>query len=174
MLRRDSDKTLFNYGYSEAKCKLLLCSAKVKMSNAFIGACSNKQFSEISNERNGDKFPKIFFFLPNTTDRKEVVNQYLNNVSLSPIDWRYDDFKKFSPNDYEFNSADLLLKGEERRKAVPTRYNVFKHIIELSYSNLIINADYLIRKSPNIDSDNIKWIDKSQKRFDSTKFKLSY
>ena len=98
----------------------------------------------------------------------------MNNVSLSPIDWRCDDFKKFSPNDYEFNSADLLLKGEERRKAVPTRYNVFKHIIELSNSNLIINADYLIRKSPNTDSDNIKWIDKSQKRFDSTKFKLSY
>ena len=33
-----------------------------------------------------ENFSNIYFFLPAITDRSKDINQYLNNVSISPID----------------------------------------------------------------------------------------
>ena len=52
-------------------------------------------------------------------------------------------------------------------------YNFFKHAVEISNANLIRNADHILRKSKK-DLSNIKWIGKSQKRFDEKKFQLGY
>ena len=35
-----------------------------------------------------DEFSKLFFFLLSVTDRSEEVNQYLNNVSIRPVNNR--------------------------------------------------------------------------------------
>ena len=39
---------------------------------------------------------KLFFLLPSTTDRKEKINKFLNNVHPHPIDCAYEDFSNYS------------------------------------------------------------------------------
>lgn len=130
-MRGDSDETFFNYEYYEAKSKILFCYGKDKMPNAFIGTRFNKHFLEIMITLMNVIMTSFRFFFPSTTDRKDEFNQYLNNISLSRIDWSYDGFQTFKPNYYDFSPADLHLKGEERKKIVQTMYNFLKHIIEL-------------------------------------------
>lgn len=35
-----------------------------------------------------DEFSKLFVFLLSVTDKSEKINQYLNNVSIRPVDNR--------------------------------------------------------------------------------------
>ena len=50
-------------------------------------------------QRNQD-FSKMFMFLPSTLDRKEELNQYLNNVNLYPTDVSFDQLKKLNDRNY--------------------------------------------------------------------------
>lgn len=44
-------------------------------------------------ELEGD-FSKLYFFLLSVTDRSEEINQYLKNVSISPVDIKREEFDK--------------------------------------------------------------------------------
>ena len=57
------------------------------------------------------------FFLHSTTDRKEKINKFMTNVSLHPIDVRYEDFQKNSRNQIDFNSQDLDSTDLEKKAA---------------------------------------------------------
>ena len=54
-------------------------------------------FREMTNERNTIESSRICFFLPGATDRKELINQYMEKVSLSPVICLYEQFQEFSP-----------------------------------------------------------------------------
>ena len=152
MLSSDQDKVFFSYGYSKEKSTVLFCSAEERMPNAFISTAFCKHLSEIINESNHEKSSKLFFFLPSTTNRKVKINQYLNNVSLTPIDCIYESFKQYSPKGKYFNSSDLNLPSDNEKHliAADTMYNFFKHAVEISNANLIRNADHILRKSKKI------------------------
>ena len=102
------------------------------MPNAFISTAFRKHLSETINESNREKSSKLFFFLPSTTDRKEKINQYLNNVSLIPTDCIYENFKQYALKDKDFNPSylNLPLDNEKHLIAADTTYNIFKHAVE--------------------------------------------
>ena len=83
-------------------------------------------------------------FLPSITDRKEI-NQYMNNVSLILIDLLQEDFQKLSPFGSTFIPSDLDLAGKKRKVAKEIVLAFFKKMIEVSNSDLIANANHLIR-----------------------------
>ena len=119
-MRGDSDEKFFIYEYYEAKSNILFCYEKDKMPNAFISTRFIKHFLEIMITLMNVIMTSFRFFFPSTTDRKDEFNQYLNNISLSRIDWSYDGFQTFKPNYYDFSPTDLHLKCEERKKIVQT------------------------------------------------------
>ena len=77
------------------------------MPNVFIGIAFKSRFKEILEMRHRKNFSKKFLFLLSKGDRSESVNQFLDKVSLSPVDCLCKDFRKYSPSNKDFNPADL-------------------------------------------------------------------
>ena len=50
-----------------------------------------------------DDFSKLFFYLPSSTDRKEKINKFRENVQLPPIDCVYDNFVNIRQSKSLFN-----------------------------------------------------------------------
>ena len=58
---------------------------------------------------------KLLFFLPTITDRKEKINQYLDNISLHPVDITQAEFKELSKNPLGFELQNFETLGEKKK-----------------------------------------------------------
>ena len=96
MVRGDENETFLSYGYKEDKSNILYSTFKQMLPNIFQGTSFKKHHPMLLDERSVQKYSTLFFYLPSTTDRKEKINQFVKNISLHPIDCRYEDFKKYS------------------------------------------------------------------------------
>ena len=86
--------------------------------------------------------------MPSTTDRKEKINKFFNNVHLHLNDCAYEDFSNYSLKNKTFYPQHLDSRfPEERAAAKEIVLSYFRHIAEISYSNLIRNANSLIAKN---------------------------
>ena len=74
----------FNYGFNKEKSKFVYSTYR-RMPSSFSGTIFNRHRSMIENEKVESNFSKIYF-LPATTYRSEGINQYMNNVSICPVD----------------------------------------------------------------------------------------
>ena len=81
----------------------------------------------------------IYFFLPAITDRSEEINQYLKNVSITPIDINQNQRDTWSGTNFDPSKLDLfgLVKNTMPDAAV----KCLKHISDISNSSTIRNAD---------------------------------
>ena len=64
----------------------------------------------------GNDFSQLFSILTTTTDRKEKINQFINNVQLHPIDIDYNEFatKNSSEKKKILIRVILILKTKEK------------------------------------------------------------
>ena len=174
MLRGDWDETFWTYGFDEEKSSVLYCYSKQPMPNVFKGTVFNAYSNEILNERDRNKFSKIFFYLPSITDRKEKIYQYRDQVSLTPVDCKLEKFADFSPEGYNFNPSHLQSSHPEYENAKATLYKFFENSIAVSNTNLIQNV-YSLMKKKNIKYSDLKWgVSMPQSRIDNDKFSLGY
>ena len=163
MLRGDWDETFWTYGFDEEKSSVLYCYSKQPMPNVFKGTVFNAYSNEMLNERDRNKFSKIFFYLPSITDRKEKINQYRDQISLTPVDCKLERFADFSPEGYSFNPSHLQSSHPE-----------YENSMGVSNTNLIQNV-YSLMKKKNIKYSDLKWgASMPQSRIDNDKFSLSY
>ena len=171
VLRGDVDETFLSYGFNKIKSKVLYSFSKQQIPNAFVSVAFKKHFDEIINENKSDIKSLLFYFLPSVSDRKEAINQHKNNVSLSPVDVSLELIESFSSQGALFK-PDLLnsSKKEERKPQTEMLYGLFKHIAKLSNQNLERNIAHL-NIFQNRSSSEMEW---SNKKFDSSKFKLTY
>ena len=171
VLRGDVDETFLSYGFNKTKSKLLYSFSKQQIPDAFVSVAFKKHFQEIINEGRSEIKSSLFYFLPSVSDRKEVINQHKNNVSLSPVDITLDFIESFSLESASFR-PDLLNSSEEeeRKPQIEMLYGLFKHIAKLSNQNLERNIAHL-NISQDRASSEMEW---SNKKFDSSKFKLTY
>ena len=169
VLRGDADETFLSYGFDKLKSKLLYSFSKQQIPNAFSSVAFSKHFKEIMNKDETEDSSSLFYFLPSISDRKEEINQYKNNVSLSPIDVTVDLIESFSVEKVSFK-PNLLNSSDEKERKPQTEmlYGLFKHIATVSNQNLERNIAHL-----NITQgrDKMEW---SNSKFDSSKFKLTY
>ena len=169
VLRGDADETFLSYGFDKLKSKLLYSFSKQQIPNAFSSVAFSKHFKEIMNKDETEDSSSLFYFLPSISDRKEEINQYKNNVSLSPIDITVDLIESFSVEKVSFK-PDLLNSSDEKERKPQTEmlYGLFKHIATVSNQNLERNIAHL-----NITQgrDKMEW---SNSKFDSSRFKLTY
>ena len=172
MLRGDSDETFWTYGFSKEKPSLLYYYSKQPMPNVFKGTF-NAYSNEMLSERDRNNFSKIFY-LPSITDRKEKINQYRDQVSLTPVDCKLERFADFSLEGYGFNPSHLQPSHPEYANARATLYKFFENSIEVSNANLIQNV-YSLMKKKNIKHSDLKWgVSMPQSRIDNDRFSLGY
>ena len=167
VLRGDSDETFLSYGFDKTRSKTLFSYSKQQIPNAFVSVAFKKHFEQImSGDR--DESSALFYFLPSLSDRKEEINQYLNNVSLTPVDLTVDFIEQFSEN-VAFK-PDLLSSSDEkeRKPQVEILYGLFKHMATVSDQNLERNVVHLNLAQ---GRHKMEW---SNSKFDSSKFKLTY
>ena len=170
VLRGDVDETFLSYGFNKIKSKVLCSFSKQQIPNAFVSVAFKKHFDEIMNENKSEIKSSLFYFLPSVSDRKEAINQFKNNVSLSPVDVTLEFIESFSSEGALFK-PDLLNSSEEERKPqTEMLYGLFKHIAKFSNQNLERNIAHL-NNLQNRSSSEMEW---SNKKFDSSKFKLTY
>ena len=175
VLRGDMEDVFLSYGFDVAKSKVLYAVSKEKIPDASSCTCFNKHCNEIMNEKRGkEKHSTLSYFLPSITDHKEVINQWRDNVHLTPIDFKIEFIESFSNKKVKFAPHLLNSTGPERMDQVDMLYGLFNHIVTVSNENLIRNVDYL-NVHDKRGSNEMAWsIGGSNKRFDSTKFKLTY
>ena len=116
----------------------------------------------------GNNFSKLFFILPITTDRKENVKQFVDNVQLHPIDIGYNEFAikySFSPSDLDSKNAAKSLEAREVME------KFFKDDVEISNANLIRNSRALIATAK-VDTENFIWITEADPQNNNSRFKL--
>ena len=102
--------------------------------------------------------------------RSEEINQYLKNVSISPIDVKQKQLNAWTQNG-QFDPSKLDFYGEEKKLATEAVINCLKHICFVSNSNLVRNADSLLsRRKEDVPVD---WIGASKVRAPAEKFKVS-
>ena len=170
VLRGDVDETFLSYGFDKIKSKLLYSFSKRQIPNAFVSVAFKKHFEQImSDENDRNESSSLFYFLPSQSDRKEDINQYMNNVALSPIDITVDFIESFSAEKVSFR-PDLLDSSDEKERKPQTEmlYGLFKHIATVSNRNLERN---IVQLNITQGRDEMEW---SNSKFDSSKFKLTY
>ena len=96
VLRGDKDEIFFSYGYEKSKSKILYSYSKQQIPDAFLSTSFKKYFNEIMNEKRDENSSSLFYFLPSITDRKETINQWKNNTSLTSIGLTIDFIESFS------------------------------------------------------------------------------
>ena len=116
------------------------------------------------------KSSTLFFYLPSTTDRKESINQYKDNVQLHPIDCNYESFSQFSSKKASFQPHHLESKDpKERETAREIVINFMKHMVTISNAPLVRNANCLVING-SVGND-VKIVGME---VENDKFKLSY
>ena len=172
VLRGDVDETFLSYGFNKVKSKVLYSFSKQQIPNAFASVAFKRHFDEIMNENKSDIRSSLFYFLPSVSDRKEAINQHKNNVSLFPFNVTNLEFIESFSSEGTLFRPDLLnsSKEEERKPQTEMLYGLFKHIAKLSNQNLERNIAHL-NILQNRSSSEMEW---SNKKFDSSKFKLTY
>ena len=88
--------------------------------------------------------------------RLEDVNKYLNNVSIKPLDITQADFKQWTESGLDLEPQYLELSGEKKKITRECVVSVLKHMVQISNSNLVRNADdSLARIDKYLD---VKWV----------------
>ena len=170
MVRGDTDEVFLSYGYDKTKSVLLYSTFKQALPSIFQGTSFKKHNEMLLNEKQGSS--RLFFDLPSTTDRKETINKFRENVQLHSIDCLYDDFVKYLPKNEPFSPQDLDSNDPEKRCiAREVVVNFFKEAIEVPNSNLIRNANTLLLKEDTRIADDFNWINQNKCK---DKFKLTY
>ena len=115
-MREDVNERFFSYGYQKEKSKVLYCTIKQPIPNAFHCTAFKKHMGHLLDEnQKKSNMSYMFLFLPSTLDRKEEIMQFKNNVDLHPLDVAYNDLKEVNVNS-DFNPSDLNNKTLRQKK----------------------------------------------------------
>ena len=154
-VRGDAEEIFLNYEYDKEKSKVLYLNYRRKTPNSFCGNIFNRQRSVIECEETS-----LYFFLPTITDRSEMVNQYLNNISISPLDIKQEQLNAWAGN-VMFNPQKLDYEDIDSNVMRDAVVKCLEHIAAVSNSKLMRNGSV------------VEWVGGSN-RSTRSKFKLSH
>ena len=166
----DEQEQFFSYGYSKERSKVLYCSMKTQMPNAFSSTCFKKHTNLLLEQHeNSVKQSRRFFFLPATLDCKEDFLQYKDNVNLHPVEVEYAAFNEYGIEN--FNPALLEKKTDANLRLAILK--IMKKAALVSNQNLLRNANAYKARGGEIDKEmKFQWVDDSLEA--SQLFQLTY
>ena len=98
----------------------------------------------------------LLFYQPSTTDHCHSINQYMEHISLHPIDCLYENFRQYLKTVEDFMPQDLESRDLEKySKAVQVLQKFFEDVVEVSNANIIRNANNLLMTLPPNSDKNI-------------------
>lgn len=103
----------------------------------------------------------LYFFVPFVTDRGKDINQFVNNMSLTPIDIKQRQINAWADNS-SFSPSHLDMSGLDKFVANETMVKYAEHIVKVSNLNLLRNADRLLSRCK-VDVP-VDWIDNNKIR----------
>ena len=139
VVRGSPEEVFFSCRYGCEKSKILYSQYRRKIPNSFSGTIFNRHRTMITSREIEGDFSNIYFFLPAITDRLEEINQYLNNVSISPIDITEQQLDGWSRTKFDPSKFDLF--GLEKNTISDVVVKCLKHMHDISNSNIVRNAD---------------------------------
>ena len=123
-----------------------------------------------SGELESDRYC-LFFFCPSVTDRSKEINQYLKNVSITPINVELKKLNEWADNGQsDLSHPDFSFVKKEVSTAAFVK--CLEHICQAFNSNLAQNPDGLL--SSRAVETPVDWIGESKLRVPPQKFKVSY
>ena len=170
VVRGSPEDVFFTYEDDKEKSKVLYAHYRRRIPNSFSGTIFNRHRVMIESAEADAEFSNIYFSLPSITDRNEEINQYLNNVSISPIDVSQEQLNNWAV--VEFNPSKLDLFGSDKALMSAAVVKCLRHINDISNSNAVRNTHSLLsRKEVEVP---VNWIEESKKRITSGHFKVDY
>ena len=152
IVRGDENECFLSYGYDPDKSSQLYSSFKQELPNVFTST-TFKKFNDFLLSTDKGEFSTLFYYLPSTTDRKEKINQFKDNVQLFPLTVEYEDFTNFNKGKQQFFPQHLDSKDVELRSvARETVVNCMKQVANFSNSNLKRNAKSLALTDKTFDA----------------------
>ena len=169
VVKGSPEEVSFNYRFDCEKSKVLYLHYRKRIPNSFTRTIFNRHRTMIESGVVDGDFSNIYFFLPVITDRSEEINQYLINVSFSPVNINQEQLDTWS--EIEFDPSKLDLFGLEKRIVSDAVVKCLKHINNISNSNIVCNADgVLSRREVDVPVD---WIGQNKQRVSPQEFKVS-
>lgn len=126
----DGKETYFSYGFDIKKSKLLHSGQKRRTPNTFFGTLFNKHKNMIMNDEVEQEFSKIllsFFILSSIADKKENINQYMDTVSLHPVDLSQAEVRKLRENFLDLEPQNLKNFSKKRNVGRNCMFFALKH-----------------------------------------------
>ena len=143
VLRHSPEEVFFDYGYDCEKSKILYSHYRRRIPNSFSGTKFNRHGTTIESGQAEGNFSNIFFFLA-ITDRSEKINQYLNNISIFPIEITQSQLNNWVGTKFDPFKLDLFaLEKNSMTDAVVKR---LKHMNDISNSNIVRDGNGLLSK----------------------------
>ena len=127
----------------------------------------------MNERREKENYSTFLYYLPFRTDHKEGINQWCDNVNLTPVDVKISDIEEYSSKKVKFGPLLLNSRGQERLDQVIMLYAFFRQIAHNSNQNLCRNVDNLNLREKR-DASKMEWSVASKKPFDISKYKSSY
>ena len=92
--------------------------SKQQIPDAFVSTAFKKHYNEIINEKKENEDSSLlFFYLPSITDRKEEINQWQKNPSLTPVDFNISFIESLSTQKVKFEPH--LLNSSNQKERAP-------------------------------------------------------
>ena len=110
IVRGDSDKVSFNYGFDKQTSKVFCSHYKRRISSSFSEIIYDRHWSMLESGELESDTSHLYFFIPSVTDHSEEINHYMKNVCVTPIDIKQEQFNAWSENT-ELNPSHLDVSG---------------------------------------------------------------
>ena len=143
-LRGDKNEIFFSYGSDKYNSQISSSYSKQQIPDVFISTAFKKHNEIINEKKENEDSTSLLFYLPSMADRKEEINQWKNNTSLTPTDFNISFIQSFSKQKVKFQS-NLLNSFNEKERApqVEMLYGLFRHMTHFSNQNLHTNVAHL-------------------------------
>ena len=119
IVRGDFDEDFFDDCVEKQKSKVLCSHYKRRIPNEFSGTIFNRHKRMIESGVLESDMSHLYIFIPAMTDCCENINQYMNNVSLIPIDIKQSQFNAWADNS-SFTPFHLDMSGLNKSVATET------------------------------------------------------
>ena len=117
MIWEDTDDTFLSYSYNKERSKVLYSFCKHPLPNVFPATAFKKRAKMFIEERSGEYFSPLFFFLPSTTNHKKKINNFFGSAHLHPIDFAYQEVSNYSVKSHTFYPKHLDSRFPEERSS---------------------------------------------------------
>ena len=161
----------FNYGFDKEKSKILYSHYR-RSSNSFCGTMFDRHKMWVENCEVDAECSNIYFFSVLHHRQVEGINQYLRNISISPIDIKQEQWNVWAENTPPLDLQAWFVWFRKKNPCMSHAiYKCLEHINNLSNSNLVRKTDGLLwtRKV----NTTVNWVDSSVK-VSPQKFKVNH